>query len=141
MVGNVDVKTRIVHFYVQRKTSFNTANAVIPWEIAQLNEGLAMDLQSGIFKVPVTGIYHFEFSGVKEYGASHLYVHLQVDGVNIGWGFTKGGDPYDTISLSASLRLKRGSKVNLFTEGSVLVDDPDNRSTHFTGWLVEEDLN
>jgi len=62
----VDVKTKTVHFYVQLKNDFGTTNVTIPWNVEQLNEGNAMDLASGIFTVPVDGLYHFEFSAHKD---------------------------------------------------------------------------
>jgi len=100
-----------------------------------------MNLASGIFIVPVSGIYYFSFSGVKCYGSStYLFIHLQVNGVNIGWALNRGGDVLDTISLSASLRLQASDKVNLYKDGGMLFETFNDHSTHFTGWLVEEDL-
>ena len=47
---------------------------------------------------------------------------------------------YDSIFLSASIRLKAGDKVNLFNLGNGVLHDDINHSTHFNGLLVEEDL-
>ena len=55
--GNVDVKTKIVHFYVQRNTTF-TAKKVITFEFDRLNEGGAMNVTTGIFTAP-----HSKFFG------------------------------------------------------------------------------
>jgi len=42
----------------------------------------------------------------------------------------------DVVSLSASLRLAAGDRVNLFLlEGAL-----SHLQSHFNGWLVEEDL-
>jgi len=46
---------------------------------------------------------------------------------------------YGHSSINATLRLKAGDRVNVFKESGQLHDD-GNHSTHFTGWLVEEDL-
>jgi len=122
-------------------------NAVIPFELARLNEGEAMNLTSGIFTAPVPGIYHFEFSGVKASTATSLFIFLQVNGVDIGR--TNSNQPstgsYDSLSLSASLRLKANDRVNLYNYGAgnygfVLYDNDLYHDTHFTGWLVEEEL-
>jgi len=139
----LEVKTKTVNFYVQRNNSFGEGDAIIPFELALLNEGGAMVLESGIFTAPVPGLYHFEFSGQKSISATYLAIFLQLNGENVGIAHTRPGVPgsYDSIFLSASLRLKAGDRVNLFNlgNGGVLHDDI-NHPTHFTGLLVEEDL-
>lgn len=71
------------------------------------------------------------------------WIDLQVNGVNIGRASTdkSARGTYDVVSLSSSLRLAAGDKVNLFNlnAGSVY-EDPSGRYTHFTGWLVEEEF-
>ncbi len=98
-----------------------------------------MNLATGIFTVPLNGIYHFEFSGLKESNAVHLSVDLQVNGVIIGNSWATDLSTYQGLSgISASLRLKIGDQVGLYKSGGTLNDN--GRFTHFTGWLVEEDL-
>jgi len=142
-IGSLDVKTKNVHFYVQRNGSFGTVNAVIPFELARLNKGGAMNLASGIFTAPVAGIYHFEFAGVKGRNSDYLDVFLQVNGDNVGIAYT---DDYShtksalVISLTASLRLKINDRVNLFKRNFGVLEDNSLHHTHFTGWLVDEEL-
>jgi len=142
LIGQVDVKTKTVHFYVQRDYSFYTFNAVIPFDLARLNEGNAFNLTSGIFTVPVPGIYHFDLSASKSRYVTNLEIHLQVNGGSVGMAYTNqlAKDSHDVISLSASLRLAKGDRVNLLLRGGTLADRIDDRWTHFTGWLVEEEL-
>ena len=141
MIGQVDVKTKTVHFYVPRNSVFNTANAIIPFELALLNEGGAFNLPSGIFTVPVPGIYHFDFSAAEDGTDTILWIYLQVNGVNVGIAYTfdPSKEIRETVSLSASLRLAAGDRVNLFLFNGDLLDSI-NHHTHFTGWLVEEEL-
>ena len=144
-IGNLNVQTKSVSFYVQRKSEFALYDAIIPFQSARLNEGDAFNLTSGVFTVPINGIYIFQFSALKESTAHTLAIRLQVNGENVGSAYTsksisepkvKGTE--ESISLSASLRLAAGDKVNLRNYGALY--DDHNHYTHFIGWLVEEDL-
>lgn len=142
VIGNLDIKTKGVHFYVTRNSSFSTREAVVPFELARLNEGGGMNLTSGYFNAPVGGIYRFEFSAVKFPSATGLWIDLQVNGAHVGRASTYQPvtGTYEGISLSASLRLNVNDRVNLLNRGDgVLFDDADHH-THFSGWLVEEDF-
>ena len=141
MIGHVDVKTKTVHFYVQKDSNFGAVDAVIPFEVERLNEGAAFNLSAGIFTVPVPGIYHFDFSSLKDPSSTYLHIRLQVNGSNVGNAYTQQSPTgsYDVVSLNASWRLEEGDTVNLYNSGKGF-DDSNYHYTHFTGWLVEEDL-
>ncbi len=134
------MKIQSVHFFVQRSRDFNLTNVVIPFDIERLNVGGAMDLATGVFTVPVNGIYHFEFSALKESSdINSVYVYLQLNGVDIGISYATNLPNFLSLNgISASLRLKIGDEVKLYKAGGTL--DDDGPFTHFTGWLVEEDL-
>lgn len=146
LIGNVDVKTTNVHFYVQRKSSFTTPYAVIPFESEVLNLGNGMDSNTGVFTAPLAGTYYFQFSGITN---NNLEILLQVNGQNIALSaidlsFTNGASFYTGVTLTASVQLKANDQVNLYNNGDGELYQPgagvDVPNTHFTGWLVDEDL-
>jgi len=110
--------------------------------VALVNEGNAFNLTRGIFTVPVPGIYHFDFSAVKSSDIGFLSIILQVNSTDVGNAFTQqpAKGSWDVVSLSASLRLAAGDTVKLYLYSGTLSDDSYNQYTHFSGWLVDEDL-
>jgi len=137
LIGKVDIKTIDVHFYVQRNAAFSAVNAKIPFEVEKLNVGGAMNKTTGVFTAPVSGTYHFEYTGVKDSSSTSLLISLQKNGAHIGHAWTEAGN---SASLSASLKLRTGETVNLYKSGGGSLHDKQYHSTHFTGWLVDEDL-
>ncbi len=101
-----------------------------------------MDLESGTFTAPVPGIYHFQLSAVRYGGFStYLDVYLRINGKEVGRADTdQPATALDGISMSASFRLAANDRVDLYNNyNGGLYDDPSH-FTHFTGWLIEEDL-
>lgn len=98
-----------------------------------------MDLASGVFTVPVNGTYHFDFSGLTYNDL--VYIDLMVNGELVGRSFQSLKN-HLSVTLSASLQLKVGDRVNLFKHHpGILYDAGGEQFTHFSGWLVEEFLN
>jgi len=139
-IGDIEIKTTRVHFYVQRNSEFGTVNAALPFQFARLNEGDAFNLTSGIFTAPVPGIYHFQFSALKDDSSPDMSFFLQLNGNTIGEAFTSSLGRHTSLSLSSSLLLEAKDKVNLYLKAGILYDS-NNGLTHFSGWLVEQYLN
>ncbi len=116
------------------------SRSTLSFALVRLNEGSAMDSALGIFTAPVPGIYHFEFFGLKDAKSTSLHIILQVNGINIGSAFSDifATGTYHSVSLSSSLRLKANDRV--FLVGNGWLFDSVYYFTHFSGWLVEEDL-
>ena len=151
-IGYVDVKSSPVHFYVQRNSSLYTSdsNTIIPFQVEVVNEGKAMNLTSGIFTAPRPGIYFFSFSGVARFTASssrdQLAVDLFLNGGRIGVGNVDEANTVDqqksTLTLQSTLKLKKGDQVwlTIFMSYIVFLHDSDYHYTHFTGFMLEEDI-
>lgn len=151
MIGSVDVKSTPVYFYVQKTTPFYGFYPThVPFEVTRLNIGGAMNLATGTFTAPRPGRYFFCFSGVSITSSTYGWfdVSLYLNGEHIGRGETqtKNGnmDTYDweTYTLQSVLNLKRGDQVwlSVSSQGNTFLQDNNNRFTHFTGWLLEEDV-
>ena len=75
-VGVVDVKSSPVYFYVQRDQPYTLRGTTIPFNIELLNVGGGMNISSGIFTAPKSGIYFFSFTGIKNRPGTDLPVYL-----------------------------------------------------------------
>jgi hypothetical protein len=153
-IGYADVKSAPVHFHVQRNSSFETQLTPIPFELARVNEGNAMNLTSGIFTAPRPGIYFFSFTGVAHLFSSSSYAwfssYLFLNGNRIGMSNVQEHKgpvrQYSPLTLQSTLNLKKGDRVWVTIETlrfSSLYDDKyDDRGhlTHFTGFMLEEEI-
>ncbi len=112
------------------------------FQIERLNIGGGMNLKTGIFTTPVTGIYYFAFSANK--GRSEGFgaeVMLYLNGKSVAKSYATA-IPWATLSLFSTLELKSGDKVYLRKGvGDEIYSRPDSLTTHFCGWLIEEGLN
>ncbi len=150
-IGYVDVKSAPVYFYVQRNDSFSSGGTPIPFDLARVNEGNAMDLTTGKFTAPQPGIYFFSFAGLahlKSSSAAGFLSSLNLNGNHIGAsGVTEFNTPVDRLSpftLQSTLKLEKGDQVwvQIWYDGSSssLHDYPGVHSTHFTGFMLEEEI-
>ncbi|XP_046459405.1 uncharacterized protein LOC124205886 isoform X2 [Daphnia pulex] len=149
-IGYADVKSAPVHFYVQRNSSFNSI-ATIPFDLARVNLGNAMNLASGIFTAPRSGRYFFSFTGVVNFPAtsSHSWLAVGLFFTNglIGQGRVDGANTvnnqFSPLTLQSTLNLKQGDQVWVHldskTSGMILYDD-NYHFTHFTGFMLEEEI-
>ncbi|XP_046456833.1 uncharacterized protein LOC124203958 isoform X2 [Daphnia pulex] len=149
-IGYADVKSAPVNFYVQRESDFGTTATPIPFDLALVNEGNAMDLTSGIFTAPRPGIYFFSFTGlVRLSDSSHasFYSSLFLNGNSMGTSTVEENngpvDQFSPLTLQSTLNLKKGDQlwveINYSGSSSYLYDDGWH-NTHFTGFMLEEQI-
>ncbi|EFX82583.1 C1q and tumor necrosis factor-related protein 5 [Daphnia pulex] len=146
-IGYADVKSTPVHFYVQRNSTFSQQYTPLPFDLAVVNVGNAMNLTSGKFTAPAPGIYFFSFTGVAHLGP-YFFSALVLNGSVIGTGFVQiNGGPIDSpLTVQSTLNLKTGDQVwvSIYFEGgtsSYLNDLVLNyHLTHFTGFMLEEEI-
>ncbi len=144
VIGNVGIvaKTK-VHFYVQSKSKISSTTTVLTFDEEKLNVGGAMDLVTGIFTAPVSGVYSFQFSALKDLVAGDVFIYLQVNGVNVACSYANSlTQQMALVPIAASLHLTAGDRVTLYKQGAGLFDDATlgKYLTQFTGSLVEENL-
>ena len=128
-------------------------NTPIPFDLARVNEGNAMNLTSGKFTAPRPGIYFFSFTGLAEFPDSSspsrvdLGVGLYLNGGKIGVGLveetnTDAGQK-SPLTLQSTLNLKSGDQVWLtidYIDYLTNLFDNGYHYNHFTGFMLEEEI-
>ncbi|XP_046456487.1 uncharacterized protein LOC124203727 [Daphnia pulex] len=152
-IGYVDVKSAPVYFQVTRDSSYKITNTPIPFDLQAMNEGNAMDLKTGKFTAPRPGIYYFSFTGharISNSSPYHFYSSLYLNGYIVGSSFVSEErdaiNKFSPLTVQATLNLKMGDQVwvqiQYYGLSSYLysLHDDGDRLTHFTGFLLEEDI-
>ena len=105
--------------------------------MAVVNIGAALDLETGIFTAPVSGVYFFTFDAVS-LNSGESRVHLQKNGVNVGQLY----DPnyQSQLHLALILQLDAGDEIQVYLQTGQIYEDANGHYTHFTGMLLNDDV-
>ena len=108
-----------------------------------MNIGGAMNLQTGIFTVPVNGRYHFSFTACSSTNGQN-YVLLRVNG-GISFsdshiGISETRTVFNNLPIVATLNLKKEDTVGTYLGAGSIVDNTNYHWTQFSGILLDEDL-
>jgi hypothetical protein len=139
-VGVVVFKSSPVYFHVQRNSPYSRAGTTIPFDITRLNVGGGMNIASGIFTAPKSGIYFFSFHGVKALSASYLSVDLYHNSNYITKALGANEHGLFTVTLSSTFSLKSGDQISLRLGTGELHDSDPYFHTNFNGMLLEEEI-
>lgn len=141
--GYVDVKSFAtgVHFNVQRNIPLLKSDTVVTYQIIQMNDGRAMNANSGVFAAPANGTYQFSFSAVKGDLVHPLEFNFRLNGIKFGGSSGVTTVHNSSVSLQTTIKLKAGDRVDVYKEGNgTMYDDGIKQHTKFIGSLLEEDL-
>ena len=152
-IGFSQIKSMPVYFYVQRNYSTTTLSSPISFNSALVNIGNAMNLKSGIFTAPRPGTYFFSFTGLASFPSSsstgvYLEIDLYLNTSTIGSSRVEEANTvnqqWSPLIIQSTVTLKSGDRVSLKlvdkSPGDVRLYDDKNHFTHFTGWMLEEDI-
>lgn len=147
-IGYVDVKSEPIAFYAQstKNLTATTADTSIGYDAIQLMDGTAMDVTTGLFTAPKPGTYVFGFSGVDLAGGVDMVINIykndQLTKELMGSGGPFGSANHGTAAIPFVLHLEEGDTIRVFIANvnGALNSDPSRPMTHFTGFLLEEDI-
>ena len=103
-------------FHVRRSLTPETGNwATVTYNTTVVNVEDCMDISTGIFTVPIAGLYYFAWTGPNgEYISRHsFYTYLNLNGNKweVSWATSDAGN----LKSHLTVQLNKGDKLSLTT--------------------------
>ena len=120
-----------------RKNSHVNAGTTITYDEANVNVGGGMDIGTGNFIVPVSGIYSFSFRALTIFDVTYTDVEVRKNNdfqFRI-YEYTSGTKSHDTLSTTWVMNLSQNDVISLYAKsGEVHVSS--HHPIHFSGHLL-----
>ena len=134
------VEPKVV-FGAVRKGPSVASGTVVTFTDLIINEGDGMDIESGTFKAPVSGVFYLTFSGLSLNEDDDTYIQVrkngnfqfEIDESDNGEGNEKR---WHNISYNWMMKLTKGDTVQLKVTNNGLWSSANEDFVFFTGQLV-----
>jgi len=132
-----DGATRPAFSVCQVSMTHPSAGTTIPYNTTILNQGNDLNLGTGLFTAPVSGLYHFTFFGFREIGVGVTSIVFIINGAQQApRSYDSEGSGYAPTSLATTVHLSVGNTVGVYVQLGTL---HGNFANGFSGFLIAED--
>ena len=111
-----DANQKVI-FSAIRKTDHVNEKDWVTYDEADVNEGGGMNIGTGYFTVPVSGIYSFSFRGLTKYEGARTAIHVRKNDAFQFYIFenSEGTKSHDILSTTWTMNLKQNDVISLYS--------------------------
>ena len=142
--ADVELANQKVIFSAVRETGKVAAGTIITYNKLVTNVGDGMDINSGRFTAPLTGIYHFSFNGLTDDFSHYIFIEiLKNDVQEFIFQDSNNSNNYNThesLSYSWTMVLRENDRVHLRVRGPKGLFVSGNSPVWFNGHLLKQQV-
>jgi hypothetical protein len=133
-----DGATRPAFSVYQLSMANPAGGTTVTYNRTNLNTGSHLNLSTGLFTAPVSGLYQFTFSGFRENGAGTTSIVFIINGIaqEPRSYINDASNNYSPLSLATTRRLSAGNTIGIYVQIGAL---HGNATNEFSGHLIAED--